>query len=79
MSKNLHVRQIEILRFIISFLEEFGYPPSIREIAKGVNLSSTSTVHQHLNKLEYFGLIKRNPTLPRAITIFYDECEKILK
>ena len=79
MSKNLHVRQIEILKFIISFLEEFGYPPSIREIGKGVNLSSTSTVHQHLNKLEDFGLIKRNPTFPRAITIFYDECEKILK
>ena len=79
MSKSLHVRQIEILKFIISFLEEFGYPPSIREIGKGVNLSSTSTVHQHLNKLEEFGFIKRNPTLPRAITIFHDECKKILK
>lgn len=79
MSKSLSVRQIEILKFIISFLDEFGYPPSIREIGKGVNLSSTSTVYDYLKKLEEFGIIKRNPTFPRAITIFYDECEKILK
>ncbi len=79
MSKNLHVRQIEILKFIISFLEEFGYPPSIREIGNGVNLASTSTVHQHLKKLEELGLIKRNPTLPRAITVFHDKCKELLK
>ena len=79
MSKSLSVRQIEILKFIISFLDEFGYPPSIREIGKGVNLSSTSTVYDYLKKLEEFGIIKRYPTFPRAISIFYDECEKILK
>ncbi|MGL5749109.1 MAG: hypothetical protein ACRCXT_01175 [Paraclostridium sp.] len=52
--------QIKILEFIISFKSSFGYSPSIREIAKGVGLASTSTVHSHLKKLEFLGYVKRN-------------------
>ena len=55
---------------------------SLSEIAEEYEISRASvldTLKQGLKKLEEFGIIKRNPTFPRAITIFYDECEKILK
>ncbi len=45
------------------------YPPAVREIGKAVGLSSGSTVHSHLNKLESLGFIKRDPTKPRAIDV----------
>ena len=62
-------RQEEILEFINKKIKEAGYPPSVREIAKAVDLSSSATVHSHLKKLEELGFIKRNPSKPRAITV----------
>lgn len=62
-------RQIEVLRYIYSEVKEHGYPPTVREIGNAVNLSSTSTVHGHLSRLEKNGLIQRDPTKPRAIEV----------
>ena len=62
-------RQKSIFQFIKEFLMEKGYPPSVREIGKAVGLKSSSTVHGYLAKLEEAGLIKRDPTKPRAIDI----------
>lgn len=61
--------QTKILETIILKINEYGYPPSVREICTTVGLKSTATVHGHLNKLEELGYIKRNPTKPRAIEI----------
>ncbi|MBQ1868004.1 MULTISPECIES: transcriptional repressor LexA [Selenomonas] len=62
-------RQKEIFQYIKSFLLEKGYPPSVREIGKAVGLKSSSTVHGYLSRLEENGMIKRDPTKPRAIDI----------
>ena len=62
-------RQKNIFDFIKEFLLEKGYPPSVREIGKAVGLKSSSTVHGYLARLEEAGLIKRDPTKPRAIDI----------
>lgn len=65
----LGARQRQILAYIKDTLRAKGYPPSVREIGEAVGLSSSSTVHTHLEKLEEFGLIRRDPTKPRAIEI----------
>jgi repressor LexA len=62
-------RQIAILDFIKREVREKGYPPSVREIGESVGLASSSTVHGHLERLEKKGLIRRDPTKPRAIEI----------
>lgn len=62
-------KQNEIYEFLKVFTENKGYPPSVREICEAVNLRSTSTVHGHLKRLESKGLIKRDPTKPRALEI----------
>ena len=64
-----HENQQKILDFIKSEIEEKGYPPSVREICAAVGLRSTSTVHAHLNHLESQGLIRRDPTKPRALEV----------
>lgn len=69
MTKASEKRQLAVLQYIYDCVEERGYPPTVREIGKVVNLSSTSTVHGHLSKLEKKGLIKRDPTKPRAIEV----------
>ena len=71
MKRNQHTseRQQEIFRYIKKFLLEKGYPPSVREIGTAVGLKSSSTVHGYLSKLENNGLIKRDPSKPRAIDI----------
>lgn len=61
--------QQKILDFIKSEIEDKGYPPSVREICAAVGLRSTSTVHAHLNHLEAQGLIRRDPTKPRALEV----------
>jgi repressor LexA len=68
MTKLSH-RQSEILRFIKDEVQKKGYPPSVREIGEAVGLASSSTVHGHLSRLESKGLIRRDPTKPRAIEI----------
>lgn len=69
MYEDLTQKQIEILHFIKSHIQKHGYPPAVREICKGVDLKSTSTVHRHLEKLEEKGYIRKDPTKPRAIEI----------
>ncbi|MFS8541603.1 MAG: transcriptional repressor LexA [Tissierellales bacterium] len=69
MYEDLNENQVRILHFIKEQLKLKGYPPSVREICKGVNLRSTSTVHRHLERLETKGYIRRDPTKPRAIEI----------
>ena len=61
--------QDRIYEFIKQTIELKGYPPSVREICDAVHLSSTSTVHGHLARLEKRGLIRRDPTKPRAIEV----------
>ncbi|HLI15068.1 MAG TPA: transcriptional repressor LexA [Acidimicrobiales bacterium] len=58
-----------ILEFIAAQLEERGYPPSVREIGEAVGLTSSSTVHAHLQVLQREGYLRRDPTKPRAITV----------
>ena len=62
-------KQKEIYEFLKTYTENKGYPPSVREICEAVSLKSTSTVHGHLKRLEKKGLIKRDPTKPRALEI----------
>ncbi|MCH6266200.1 MULTISPECIES: transcriptional repressor LexA [Neobacillus] len=62
-------RQQDILDFIKGEVKTKGYPPSVREIGEAVGLASSSTVHGHLARLESKGLIRRDPTKPRAIEI----------
>lgn len=64
-------RQKRILDYILSTVEERGYPPSVREIADAVGLASPSTVHAHLEALQEKGYIKKDATKPRAIEISY--------
>ncbi len=66
-------RQQAILDFIKNEVKDKGYPPSVREIGEAVGLASSSTVHGHLERLEKKGLIRRDPTKPRAIEILGDE------
>ncbi|MCY8069315.1 transcriptional repressor LexA, partial [Bacillus haynesii] len=68
-------RQLDILRFIKEEVKRKGYPPSVREIGEAVGLASSSTVHGHLARLETKGLIRRDPTKPRAIEILDTEEE----
>lgn len=65
----LSPRQQQILDYIKENLRAKGYPPSVREIGAAVGLSSSSTVHNHLSKLETLGLLRRDPTKPRAIDV----------
>jgi repressor LexA len=65
----LSKRQEDILAFIKEEVRSKGYPPSVREIGEAVGLASSSTVHGHLARLESKGLIRRDPTKPRAIEI----------
>jgi repressor LexA len=65
-------RQNSILEFIKNEVRDKGYPPSVREIGEAVGLASSSTVHGHLDRLEKKGLIRRDPTKPRAIEILGD-------
>jgi repressor LexA len=67
--RSSHENQQRILDFIKAEIEDKGYPPSVREICAAVGLRSTSTVHAHLNHLEAQGLIRRDPTKPRALEV----------
>ena len=70
MNRKITKRQQQIYDFIRSYQKEKGYPPSVREMAAAVGLSSPSTVHAHLSALEEHGLIKRDATKPRALEVF---------
>lgn len=67
--KNSETKQLEILRYIYDTVEHRSFPPTVREICTAVNLSSTSTVHGHLARLERKGLLIKDATKPRALEI----------
>jgi len=71
-SRMLTGRQQEIWKFLTDYVDEHGYPPTVREIGEAVGLASPSTVHAHLANLERAGLIKRDPTKPRALELRRD-------
>lgn len=73
MYEDLSQKQMEVLLYIKSEIERQGYPPAVREICKGVNIKSTSTVHRYLEQLEAMGYIRKDPTKPRAIEILDKE------
>src|SRR5664280_2558162 len=62
-------RQREIWDYLLVYVEKHGYPPTVREIGEAVGLASPSTVHAHLANLERAGLLKRDPTKPRALEL----------
>ena len=62
-------RQRAILEFLHEYVDEHGYPPTVREIGEAVGLRSPSTVHAHLAQLERAGALRRDPTKPRAIEL----------
>jgi repressor LexA len=62
-------RQRQIFDFLTKYVDDHGYPPTVREIGEAVGLASPSTVHAHLANLERAGLLKRDPTKPRAIEL----------
>ena len=62
-------RQREIWSFLVDYVDRHGYPPTVREIGEAVGLASPSTVHAHLANLERAGLLRRDPTKPRALDL----------
>jgi repressor LexA len=62
-------RQQEIWDFLVDYVGRHGYPPAVREIGAAVGLASPSTVHAHLANLERAGLLRRDPTKPRALEL----------
>ena len=66
---DLTPRQMQILQYIRREVKAKNYPPSVREIGEAVGLSSSSTVHAHLAKLESKGYIRRDPSKPRALEL----------
>ena len=78
MDLNLTKRQSEIFEFINQQLEKTGYPPTVREIGKALGLHSPSTVHAHLAKLEKSGVLRRDPSKPRAIEVLVDRAKRVM-
>jgi repressor LexA len=76
---DLTKRQKEIFDYIRKYAGKHGYPPTVREIGKAVGLHSSSTVHAHLANLEKIGLLKRDPTKPRAIELLVDRARKMMR
>jgi repressor LexA len=69
LGKELTKRQQEIFEYIKQYSARHGYPPTVRDIGKAVGLASSSTVHAHLANLEKVGLLRRDPSKPRAIEL----------
>jgi repressor LexA len=65
----LTARQQEIWNYLVAYVDRHGYPPTVREIGEQVGLASPSTVHAHLANLERAGLLRRDPTKPRALEL----------
>ena len=75
---NLTKRQQEIFEFVKKYAGEHGYPPTVRDIGKAIGLTSSSTVHAHLANLEKLGMLKRDPTKPRAIEVLVDKAKAVV-
>ena len=67
--QKLTQRQSEVFDFVRGYAREHGYPPTVRDIGRALGLASPSTVHGHLAKLERLGLVRRDPTKPRALEL----------
>jgi repressor LexA len=76
---DLTKRQKEIFDYIRRYASRQGYPPTVREIGKAVGLHSSSTVHEHLANLEKVGLLRRDPTKPRAIELLVDRAKRAMR
>jgi repressor LexA len=77
MDLDLTKRQQEIFDFIKHYSTKYGYPPTVRDIGKAVGLASSSTVHAHLANLEKLGLLRRDPSKPRAIEMLDRAVEQV--
>ena len=75
---NLTRRQQEIVDFIKRYSARHGYPPTVRDIGKAIGLTSSSTVHAHLANLEKVGLLRRDPSKPRAIELLVDRVQRAM-
>jgi repressor LexA len=75
---NLTKRQQEIFDFVKRYAGEHGYPPTVRDIGQAIGLTSSSTVHAHLANLEKLGLLRRDPTKPRAIEVLVDKAKQVV-
>ncbi|HKN93585.1 MAG TPA: transcriptional repressor LexA [Thermoleophilaceae bacterium] len=75
---SLTKRQQEIFDFIKSYSRDHGYPPTVRDIGKAIGLTSSSTVHAHLANLEKQGVLRRDPTKPRAMEILNKAKDAVL-
>jgi repressor LexA len=75
---NLTQRQQEIFDFVKRYVGEHGYPPTVRDIGKAIGLTSSSTVHAHLANLEKLGVLRRDPTKPRAIEVLKDKARDVV-
>jgi repressor LexA len=73
MTAELSDRQAKILDYIRQVTRTRNYPPSVREIGEAVGLSSSSTVHNHLNQLERRGLIKRDASKSRTVQLVQEQ------
>ena len=71
-------RQQEIFDFIRRYSARHGYPPTVRDIGKAIGLTSSSTVHAHLANLEKIGMIRRDPTKPRALELLVEGAKKVV-
>ena len=69
---DITARQQRILEFIADTVRDRGYPPTVREIGDAVGLTSSSSVHAQLANLERMGLLRKDPTKPRAMTLATD-------
>jgi repressor LexA len=76
---DLTKRQKEIFDFIRKYAAKTGYPPTVREIGKAVGLHSSSTVHAHLANLEKIGLLRRDPSKPRAIELLFEKAKQTIR
>ncbi len=74
---NLTKRQQEIFDFIGRYSAKYGYPPTVRDIGKAIGLTSSSTVHAHLANLEKAGILRRDPSKPRAIELLVDKAKRV--
>jgi repressor LexA len=71
-------RQQEIFDYVRKYSGEHGYPPTVRDIGKAIGLASSSTVHAHLANLEKLGVLRRDPTKPRAIEVLKDKAREVV-
>ena len=74
--QKLTTRQRQIYEFIQRHTQEKGYPPTVRDIGKAIGLTSSSTVHAHLANLERLGMLRRDPTKPRAMEVLADKAKR---